>query len=136
MSYILGQEKPQLDELVIHYGVKGMRWGVRKDRVNSTVDKAKNKAPRLSDRQKKVVKRASKTALAVGVVATTYILGKNSGMKTSDAKAAARIKEGTEFIHKSLWGDAAATPNNLYRLTPSEVSYVDFIIRDTFKNRV
>ena len=35
MSYILGQEKPPLDELVIHYGVKGMRWGVRKDRSSS-----------------------------------------------------------------------------------------------------
>lgn len=30
MSYIYGQEKPPLDEAIEHYGIKGMRWGVRR----------------------------------------------------------------------------------------------------------
>lgn len=42
MSYILGQEKPPLDELVIHYGVRGMKWGVRKDRSGEKLSKVTN----------------------------------------------------------------------------------------------
>lgn len=30
MTYILGQEKPPLSEVLSHYGVVGMKWGVRK----------------------------------------------------------------------------------------------------------
>ena len=32
MTHIIGAEKPPLDELV-HFGVRGMHWGVRKARV-------------------------------------------------------------------------------------------------------
>lgn len=32
MTIIVGQEKPSLEVVLAHHGVKGMRWGVRKDR--------------------------------------------------------------------------------------------------------
>lgn len=36
MTYILGQEKPPLQEVVTHVGVKGMHWGVRKKEDGGT----------------------------------------------------------------------------------------------------
>lgn len=136
MVYISGQETKPSPEELCHYGVKGMRWGVRKDRASKAVSNVKSKAPKLSDRQKKVAKASGGVTLVAGVAAASYIIGKKSGTKLSDAKAAARIDAGREFVVKSLWGDATAKPDTLYRLTPSEVSYVDYLIRDTFKNRV
>lgn len=38
MSHILVDEKPPLDELV-HYGVKGMKWGVRRSRTERQAGK-------------------------------------------------------------------------------------------------
>jgi hypothetical protein len=35
MTYILGHEKPPIDEALEHYGVRGMRWGVRKSEILS-----------------------------------------------------------------------------------------------------
>lgn len=48
MSVMLGQEKPDLESLVVHFGVKGMRWGVVRQRVQQ--NHALNKASRAKDR--------------------------------------------------------------------------------------
>jgi hypothetical protein len=49
---ILGQEKPSLDELVEHSGVKGMKWGVRKKRP-TTAD-IKNARTEISVRRDEI----------------------------------------------------------------------------------
>lgn len=49
-------EKPSLDELA-HYGVKGMKWGVRKDRYESTrVKKARSVYNTQKENYKKILK--------------------------------------------------------------------------------
>lgn len=43
MTYILGQEKPSIEEVLAHHGVKGQRWGVRRYRNYQT--KVMNASP-------------------------------------------------------------------------------------------
>lgn len=38
MTYVLGQEKPSLESLQ-HFGVKGMKWGVKKREVGGATDR-------------------------------------------------------------------------------------------------
>jgi hypothetical protein len=75
---ILGQDdKPPLDELV-HFGVKGMHWGVRRDR--ETGGRSGGAAPTRS--KKAIVKKvAIGVGIAAGVAATAYILSKRGGTK-------------------------------------------------------
>lgn len=50
MSYILGDAKPPLDEALLeHYGVKGMRWGVRRDQA--TLDRAAGRKTARAERK-------------------------------------------------------------------------------------
>jgi hypothetical protein len=58
-------------DFLAHYGVKGMRWGVRKDQatsaVKSKVADVKSKAKTVKDaHQEKVAKKAEAQAALVG----------------------------------------------------------------------
>jgi len=69
-------EKPPLDEaLLIHYGKRGMKWGVR----NVRPDEAQRKA-RFGPKAKKI---ALGVAAVGGAVAAGYILSRNGDMKIS-----------------------------------------------------
>lgn len=48
-----------VEEVLAHYGVRGMRWGVRKNRVDTSSDDAKN-----ADQAKKKVKAGGVKALS------------------------------------------------------------------------
>lgn len=39
MTYVLSHPNPPLEEVLAHHGVKGMKWGVRKDRESSSSNK-------------------------------------------------------------------------------------------------
>lgn len=41
-----------LDEFLAHYGVKGMKWGVRKDRRTKTDAKVRNKRQKQADKRR------------------------------------------------------------------------------------
>lgn len=70
---MLQDTKPPLDEaLLIHYGVKGMRWGVRRKRP----DEAERKA-RFGPKAKKI---ALATAGVAGALAAGYFLSKNGNV--------------------------------------------------------
>jgi len=71
-------EKPPLDdELLIHYGIPGMRWGHRKpEEVSSGVRRVAGAAPVVKQRRKlsEGQKKAIRGAVAVGAVAGLFIL--------------------------------------------------------------
>lgn len=59
--------KPDIDELLKHYGVMGMKWGVRKQPETKGGIKKRKK---LTNKQKKILKRA---AIGTGIVAGTLL---------------------------------------------------------------
>lgn len=64
-------EKPPLNEdLLVHFGVKGMKWGVRKQRTSSESEKEPEKQPRFSEKT-----RRTATLVAVGVGALAVAVG-------------------------------------------------------------
>jgi hypothetical protein len=74
-----------------HHGVKGMRWGVRKQVTSSSSSKAKS--PKLSDAQKTNIKKGAKIAgkILVGAAAT-YAVVKIPNTKTY-AKGVSKVSE-------------------------------------------
>lgn len=75
-----------------HYGVKGMRWGVRRSGPNSD-------DPQKSNRKRNL-------ALGAGVVAgsamTAYIIKRNSGVKVSSVSNKNTTKVGSDIAKKIL----------------------------------
>jgi hypothetical protein len=118
VTHILGQEKPSIDEVLSHHGVKGMKWGVRKDRLAGGEPSTSNEVVpgHLTDHQKEVAK---KVAIGVGVLAAiagagyvAYKLDQSGVINISElrktkeiadgAKKASQIlKEPTEIAHAS-----------------------------------
>lgn len=87
------EDKPSLDEALEHFGVKGMRWGVRKEESDSA-----------SDFGAKVKKGAIVTAsvlAVVGVVAVTVAVH-NAG---KDKEAAKLLQESLSVPFR--WKDGA-----------------------------
>jgi hypothetical protein len=74
MRFIYGEVKPDLHSLE-HFGVKGMKWGVRRKsaKSGSSGNASPQKKRGLSTKQKVVLG----TTLAVGAVAATAILSKS-----------------------------------------------------------
>lgn len=135
-------DKPSLDELVVleHHGVKGMRWGVRKDRESSSSSGG-------SDH--KTAKRVGVGVLVVGgAAAATYILAKNghfpaaqafgmsfkSGMPTTPDLRPGLVKvtlpkpgggtqtlgkEAIDALNENVWSKSSAELSNSH--TPSNV---------------
>lgn len=60
-----------------HHGVKGMKWGVRKDRKNATSTDSPNEANSSSKRKKRAIK--------IGIGATTGALAVIGTVKLSNA---------------------------------------------------
>lgn len=62
-------EKPELDDaLLVHFGIKGMHWGIRK-----SPDSGGSRKP-MSTKKKVAIGIATGVAIAGGAVATAYLL--------------------------------------------------------------
>lgn len=92
MTHIIGQEKPSLTELQ-HHGVKGMKWGVRRDRPSSGDSSSK---PGMSTKKKVAI--GATAAVVIGGASAAYILsrrGKTPAAAVSAVKFATKNKHGT-----------------------------------------
>lgn len=95
----------KVEEFLSHYGVKGMRWGVRKDRTSSD----KPKEP-WSTKKKVVVGVGSAAVVATGAVAARHIIKKNFGVRADsqmvkDAFDLDKMNEGIKGMYDrgELW---------------------------------
>lgn len=105
---MLVDEKPPLNEdLLMHYGVPGMKWGHRKARETAGPRRGSAQAPGGSSRsgraatpqkkgwstKKKVAVVGAGVGIAVGAAATAYILAKRGRVKVGAvSKIAARVE--------------------------------------------
>lgn len=78
-------EKPGTPEELLHYGVKGMKWGVRKER--SASDQARS--ARRKATAKKVAIGVGVTAVVLGSAYVAYKLSSNSSAPTGIARSLA-----------------------------------------------
>jgi hypothetical protein len=70
--FLLAEKPPLDDDLLMHFGVKGMRWGHRKARDDEGGGGARRSAPKPPMSEGK--KTAIKVAVGVGVAAGAYFL--------------------------------------------------------------
>lgn len=95
-----------------HYGVKGMRWGVRRNREPTVSRPQKKKA--MSDKTKRRLKRGAAVAGTVLLVYGSYkVLGKNANRKDV-VKAISTGKTAAESVLNS---PVASQPVSSIKLT-------------------
>lgn len=80
---IMPLEKPGTPEELIHFGVRGMKWGVRKEDSSSGLTSKEGMSTK-----KKVAIGVGTAAVVVGTVSAAYVLRKHGQTPTSVFKTA------------------------------------------------
>lgn len=88
---IVPLEKPGTPEELIHFGTKGMKWGVRNERSSSN---SSSKTPMST--KKKIAIGAGITAAVIGTGFVAYKLKSNRDLKLSYIKESAELQRGRE----------------------------------------
>lgn len=106
-------EKPGTPTELVHYGVKGMRWGVRNENESSSQSGNIRKLPSSSEQRKA---RAKKIAIGVGALTAiagagfvAYKLNQSGAIKLSSLKKSPKatkvvekiVSEQTDILHAS-----------------------------------
>lgn len=97
----LGQDKPSLEDVIEHHGVKGMHWGRRKGKVST--DEIKDARYRVHTQASKLQAQKHKVRMAKGKEATDkelkkYNTQKASFLKNPDRATAARMSKGEKVV--------------------------------------
>jgi hypothetical protein len=100
---IVGQDKPDLSDDLVHYGVKGMKWGVRR-RYASRIDKGTAVLDRVASGKGS---RVDKARTAVSVTGRQLVKGRGlkgaARLLSNDMKAhRARVMEGKKTVRDGL----------------------------------
>lgn len=107
-----------VDDFLAHYGVKGMRWGVRKER--KSIPKDRNQNPDNSNRKKKLIVAGSVAASVVLAAGITYaaVQGRNYSKEKTIISALSSMRDYNDNDYKpeeliskgSVFFRAAASP--------------------------
>jgi hypothetical protein len=123
--------KPSPEEL-LHFGVKGMRWGVRRSDKELGQSSAKKKTSSKRKVTKRKVAAVGVGGLAVaGAAAAGWVIGNAAGTKLADLKFARTMELGQATIDKGLFDMVRNHDMNTI-----DAQMASYIVRDTFKNRV
>lgn len=93
---IISVEKPGSPIELVHFGVKGQKWGVRKERTSAEQAKHDKQVKKV----KKVAVGVGVATVAVGAAAATYYLHKNGKLPFSEAKKRGKIFKNVDDIPK------------------------------------
>lgn len=98
-----------MSESIMHYGVKGMRWGVRKERQTSSGERGKKATTKRtydSIREKMRAKRP-KPASEMSDKELRDAINRLQMEKTYSQLSAGTVKQGQAFVGKVLKGSAS-----------------------------
>jgi hypothetical protein len=97
MNYVF-EQKPALEDLQ-HFGVKGMKWGVRKARAPSTKSSSDDEVKTGMSNRKKAIIGA---AVVTGVVVAGLVVAKHKGVTVSSVRNTLQKKVGERAATKAI----------------------------------
>lgn len=124
---MIHEEKPPLDELV-HHGVKGMKWGVRKGSYPSTseIHGARNRLQKqqnkISKQRRKVVKETIKRSSKAPVARAKLKDMKKSMLKNPDRVTALHMTNGEAALHALLLSHPITAPGVVTNVAAREIA--------------
>lgn len=122
----LNETKPPLDEAISHFGVRGMKWGVRRKSETRSEDEDFDLSPDRPNRHTGA-KIAAAGVVVAGALASAYILKNHGSLPTSSIKIPKSPFAGKTFTPKDVG-------NPLWTRNPKEAK--DFVDAGFGKNGV
>jgi hypothetical protein len=109
---VISTEKPGTPSELVHVGVKGMKWGVRKQQIKTF--RAEHKlTPKQKSIAKKIAIGVGVSVVAVGAAFVAYKLSQNRSASISALKTTAKGAEATKTILKTQGDIFAPDPKLL-----------------------
>lgn len=99
MYNIIGEDKPPLHEFV-HFGVKGMRWGVRKKNGSKTTSLLTQ-----TDKKRLAKRAAVATGVMVSIIGAAY-LAKHNGVSIDKINQSKRSKDAADRALEKVASDS------------------------------
>lgn len=116
-----------MSDYIYHHGVKGMKWGVRKDKKSSgtATNTTKTDKPKLSEEQKKAIKK--KALKFTGRLAVSLAITAVGATALSSPKIRTLIGKGFEAMSKNRDRDDGSDPNEGKMFDTKTGKYADVL---------